>query len=97
MTVPPQFLPKDTNLATMGVQAFYTNIPHVDRLQTVKNTTRPGKYGYQTVELCGHIIYLSFGNDKSLQNNDTGMSTSPARNAPLFTTWDKQSNPCTKE
>ncbi|XP_073188346.1 uncharacterized protein [Lepidochelys kempii] len=77
-------LPDNTILATMDVEALYTNIPHKDGLQAVKNTIPDNVTANLVAELCDFVLthnYFTFGDNVYLQISGTAMGT---RMAPQY-------------
>ena len=77
-------LPDDTILATMDVEALYTNIPHVDGLQAIRNIILDKTTAHLATELCHFVLthnYFEFGDNLYLQVNGTAMGT---RMAPQY-------------
>nr|XP_048688123.1 uncharacterized protein LOC125627729 [Caretta caretta] len=77
-------LPDNTILATMDVDALYTNIPHKDGLQAVKNTIPNNVTANLVAELCDFVLthnYFTFGDNVYLQISSTAMGT---RMAPQY-------------
>ncbi|CAM5112749.1 unnamed protein product [Eretmochelys imbricata] len=77
-------LPDNTILATMDVEALYTNIPHKDGLQAVRNTIPDNVTANLVAELCDFVLthnYFTFGDDVYLQISGTAMGT---RMAPQY-------------
>ncbi|CAM4615229.1 unnamed protein product [Caretta caretta] len=77
-------LPDNTILATMDVEALYTNIPHKDGLQAVKNTIPDNVTANLVAELCDFVLthnYFTFGDNVYLQIIGTAMGT---RMAPQY-------------
>ncbi|XP_074828142.1 uncharacterized protein LOC141998984 [Natator depressus] len=78
------YLPDNTILATMDVEALYTNIPHKDGLQAVKNTIPDNVTANLVAELCDFVLthnYFTFGDNVYLQISGTAMGT---RMAPQY-------------
>ncbi|CAM5115567.1 unnamed protein product [Eretmochelys imbricata] len=77
-------LPDNTILATMDVEALYTNIPHKDGLQAVRNTIPDNVTANLVAELCDFVLthnYFTFGDNVYLQISGTAMGT---RMAPQY-------------
>ncbi|XP_054846214.1 uncharacterized protein LOC129336859 [Eublepharis macularius] len=77
-------LPDDTILATMDVEALYTNIPHADGLQALQNIILDKTTAHLATELCHFVLthnYFEFGDNLYLQINGTAMGT---RMAPQY-------------
>ncbi|XP_074984960.1 uncharacterized protein LOC142072228 [Caretta caretta] len=75
--------PENTILATMDVEALYTNIPHKDGLQAVRNSI-PDVTANLVAELCDFVLipnYFTFGDNVYLQISGTAMGT---RMAPQY-------------
>ncbi|KAJ7344550.1 hypothetical protein JRQ81_000500 [Phrynocephalus forsythii] len=73
-----QNLPYNTILATMDVEALYTNIPHKDGLQAITNAIQNKEESNIITTLCDFGLtnsYFSFANKNYLQINGTVMST----------------------
>nr|XP_048706612.1 uncharacterized protein LOC125636878 [Caretta caretta] len=71
-------LPDNTILATMDVEALYTNIPHKNGLQTVRNTIPDNVTANLVAELCDFVLthnYFTFGDNVYLQISGTAMGT----------------------
>ncbi|CAM5130490.1 unnamed protein product [Natator depressus] len=71
-------LPDNTILATMDVEALYTNIPHKDGLQAIKNTIPDNVTANLVAELCDFVLthnYFTFGDNVYLQISGTAMGT----------------------
>ncbi|XP_073210127.1 uncharacterized protein [Lepidochelys kempii] len=71
-------LPENTLLATMDVEAPYTNIPHKDGLQAIRNSTPDNVTANQVAELCDFVLthnYFRFGDNIYLQVSGTAMGT----------------------
>nr|XP_048677943.1 uncharacterized protein LOC125623125 isoform X1 [Caretta caretta] len=71
-------LPDNTILVTMDVEALYTNIPHKDGLQAVKNTIPDNITANQVAELCDFVLthkYFTYGDNVYLQISGTAMGT----------------------
>uniref|UniRef100_A0A452HSB8 Reverse transcriptase domain-containing protein n=1 Tax=Gopherus agassizii TaxID=38772 RepID=A0A452HSB8_9SAUR len=63
-------LPENTILATMDVEALYTNIPHTDGIQAVRNTIPDDATAQLAAELCAFILthnYFKFDDNIYLQ------------------------------
>ncbi|CAM4539231.1 unnamed protein product [Lepidochelys kempii] len=77
-------LPENTVLATMDVEALYTNIPHKDGLQAVRNSIPDNVTANLVAELCDFVLnhnYFTFGDNVYLQISGTAMGT---RMAPQY-------------
>ncbi|XP_074853017.1 uncharacterized protein LOC142014404 [Carettochelys insculpta] len=77
-------LPENTILATMDVEDLYTNIPHKDGINAVRNSIPDDAIAHLMAELCNFILthnYFRFGDDIYLQISDTAMGT---RMAPQY-------------
>ncbi|XP_050781640.1 uncharacterized protein LOC127035616 [Gopherus flavomarginatus] len=77
-------LPENTILATMDVEALYTNIPHTDGIQAVRNTIPDDATAQLAAELCAFILthnYFKFDDNIYLQISGTAMGT---RMAPQY-------------
>ncbi|KAM7176581.1 uncharacterized protein RBU57_002185 [Macrochelys suwanniensis] len=77
-------LPDNTILATMDVEALYTNIPHNDGLQAVRNSIPDTTTANLVAELCDFVLthnYFTFGDNIYLQVSGTAMGT---RMAPQY-------------
>nr|XP_048698832.1 uncharacterized protein LOC125633518 [Caretta caretta] len=71
-------LPENTILATMDVEALYTNIPLKDGLQAIKNTIPDNVTANLVAELCDFVVthnYFTFGDNVYLQISGTAMGT----------------------
>ncbi|XP_074800310.1 uncharacterized protein LOC141982282 [Natator depressus] len=71
-------LPENTILATMYVEALYTNIPHKDGLQAIRNSIPDNVTANLVAELCDFVLthnYFTFGDNVYLQINGTAMGT----------------------
>ncbi|XP_053899191.1 uncharacterized protein LOC128845033 [Malaclemys terrapin pileata] len=81
-------LPENTILATMDVEALYTNIPHEDGLQAVRNSIPDEATASLVAELCDFVLthnHFRFGDNLYLQVSDTAMGTCMApQNANIF-------------
>ncbi|XP_050794677.1 uncharacterized protein LOC127044172 [Gopherus flavomarginatus] len=82
-------LPENTILATMDVEALYTNIPHTDGIQAVRNSIPDDDTAQLVAEHCDFILthnYFKFGDNIYLQTSDTTMGTHMAsQHANIFT------------
>ncbi|XP_048678038.2 transport and Golgi organization protein 2 homolog isoform X2 [Caretta caretta] len=68
----------------MDVEALYTNIPHKDGLQAIKNTIPDNVTANLVAELCDFVLthnYFTFGDNVYLQISGTAMGT---RMAPQY-------------
>ncbi|XP_074822342.1 uncharacterized protein LOC141995220 [Natator depressus] len=77
-------LPENTILATMDIEALYTNIPHKDGLQAVRNIIPDNVTAKLVTELCDFVFthnYFTFGDNVYLQISSTAMGT---RMAPQY-------------
>uniref|UniRef100_A0A8C3F2N4 Reverse transcriptase domain-containing protein n=1 Tax=Chrysemys picta bellii TaxID=8478 RepID=A0A8C3F2N4_CHRPI len=77
-------LPENTILATMDVAALYTNIPHKDGLQAVRNSIPDEAMAHLVAELCDFVLthnHFRFGDNLYLQVSGTTMGT---RMAPQY-------------
>ncbi|CAM5099519.1 unnamed protein product [Eretmochelys imbricata] len=77
-------LPENTILATMDVEALYTNNPHIDGLQAVRNSIPDNVTTNLVAELCDFVLthkYFTFGDNVYLQISGIAMST---RMAPQY-------------
>uniref|UniRef100_K7G6Y6 Reverse transcriptase domain-containing protein n=1 Tax=Pelodiscus sinensis TaxID=13735 RepID=K7G6Y6_PELSI len=77
-------LPNNTILATMDVEALYTNIPHEDGLQAIRNTIPEDTTANLIADLCNFVLthnYFRFENNLYLQISGTAMGT---RMAPQY-------------
>ncbi|XP_065414590.1 uncharacterized protein LOC135973774 [Chrysemys picta bellii] len=77
-------LPENTILATMDVEALYTNIPHKDGLQAIRNSIPDNVTANLVAELCDFVLthnYFTFGDNIYLQVSGTAMGT---RMAPQY-------------
>ncbi|XP_077674347.1 uncharacterized protein LOC144265548 [Eretmochelys imbricata] len=77
-------LPENTILATMDVEALYTNTPHKDGLQAVRNSIPDNVTANLVAELCDFVLthnYFTFGDNVYLQISSTAMDT---RMAPQY-------------
>ncbi|MDF8238698.1 hypothetical protein P4715_15085, partial [Listeria monocytogenes] len=66
------------------VEALYTNIPHKDGLQAVRNTIPDNVTANLVAELCDFVLthnYFTFGDNVYLQISGTAMGT---RMAPQY-------------
>uniref|UniRef100_A0A674IUK7 Reverse transcriptase domain-containing protein n=1 Tax=Terrapene triunguis TaxID=2587831 RepID=A0A674IUK7_9SAUR len=80
----PGDLPENTILATMDVEALYTNIPQKDGLQAVRNSIPDNVTANLVADLCDFVLthnYFTFGDNVYLQVSDTAMGT---RMAPQY-------------
>ncbi|XP_067413152.1 uncharacterized protein [Emydura macquarii macquarii] len=71
-------LPENTILATMDVEALYTNIPHKDGLQAIRNIFPDDDMEHLVAELCDFVLthnYFRFGGNLYLQVSGTAMGT----------------------
>ncbi|CAM5072920.1 unnamed protein product [Natator depressus] len=71
-------LPENTILATMDVEALYTNIPHKDGLQAIGNGIPDNVVANLVAELCDFVLthnYFTFGDNVYLQISGTAMGT----------------------
>uniref|UniRef100_K7EXL6 Reverse transcriptase domain-containing protein n=1 Tax=Pelodiscus sinensis TaxID=13735 RepID=K7EXL6_PELSI len=71
-------LPNNTILPTMDVEDLYTNIPHEDGLQAIRNTIPEDTTASQTADLCNFVFthnYFQFENNLYLQISGTAMGT----------------------
>uniref|UniRef100_A0A8C4VK70 Reverse transcriptase domain-containing protein n=1 Tax=Gopherus evgoodei TaxID=1825980 RepID=A0A8C4VK70_9SAUR len=69
-------LPENTILATMDVEAVFTNIPHTDRIQAVRNSIPDDATAQLAAELCPFILthnYFKFDDNIYLQISGTAM------------------------
>ncbi|XP_065450465.1 uncharacterized protein LOC103307061 isoform X4 [Chrysemys picta bellii] len=74
----PGDLPENTILATVDVEALYTNIPQKDGLQAVRNSIPDNVTANLVAELCDFVLnhnYFTFGDNVYLQVSDTAMGT----------------------
>ncbi|CAI7935254.1 Hypothetical predicted protein [Podarcis lilfordi] len=77
-------LPNNTILATMDVESLYTNIPHNDGLQAIRNTISDKTTADLATKLCQFVLThnnFKFGDDLFLQISGTAMGT---RMAPQY-------------
>lgn len=77
-------LPNNTILATMDVESLYTNIPHNDGLQAIRNTISDKTTADFATKLCQFVLThnnFKFGDDLFLQISGTAMGT---RMAPQY-------------
>ncbi|CAM4539213.1 unnamed protein product [Lepidochelys kempii] len=77
-------LPENTILATMDVEALYTNIPHKDGPEAVRNSIPDNVTANLVAELCDFVLnhnYFTFGDNVYLQISGTAMGT---RMAPQY-------------
>ncbi|XP_065424163.1 uncharacterized protein LOC135975776 [Chrysemys picta bellii] len=77
-------LPENTILATMDVEALYTNIPHKDGLPAIRNSIPDNVTANLVAELCDFVLthnYFTFGDNIYLQVSGTAMGT---RMAPQY-------------
>uniref|UniRef100_A0A8C3T6V0 Reverse transcriptase domain-containing protein n=1 Tax=Chelydra serpentina TaxID=8475 RepID=A0A8C3T6V0_CHESE len=71
-------LPDNAILATMDVEAPYTNIPHKDGLQAIRNSIPDNATANLVAELCDFVLthnYFTFGVNIYLQVSGTAMGT----------------------
>ncbi|XP_074803977.1 uncharacterized protein LOC141984659 [Natator depressus] len=71
-------LPKNTILTTMDVEALYTNSPHKDGLQAVRNSIPDNVTANLMAELCDFVLthnYFTFGDNVYLQISGTAIGT----------------------
>ncbi len=76
-------LPENILLATMDVKALYTNIPHCDGLQAIKDSLSDVQVGEAACDLAKFVLehnYFSFGSCFYWQCSGTAMGTKMAPN-----------------
>ncbi|XP_070543722.1 uncharacterized protein [Ptychodera flava] len=81
---PIKNLPQNTLLVTLDVEALYTNIPHTDGLEAIRNVIpneETAEYTYQLAKFVLTHNYFEFNDAFYLQTNGTAMGT---RMAPQF-------------
>uniref|UniRef100_A0A8C3H6A6 Reverse transcriptase domain-containing protein n=1 Tax=Chrysemys picta bellii TaxID=8478 RepID=A0A8C3H6A6_CHRPI len=77
-------LPENTILAIMDVEALYTNIPHKNGLQAIRNSIPNNVTANLVAELCDFVLthnYFTFGDNIYLQVRGRAMGT---RMAPQY-------------
>ncbi|KAM9113603.1 uncharacterized protein ACDP82_020249 isoform 1-T1 [Pangshura tecta] len=71
-------LPENTILVTMNAEALYTNFPHKDGLQALRNSVPDNVMANLVAELCDFVLthnYFTFGYNIYLQISSTAMGT----------------------